>query len=123
MKDKTYMVPNPPTPNRAVKFDPARCTGCNRCVDVCPNDVFMPNPVKKRSPVVLYQDECWYCGACVEECPRGGAITLLHPLQHRISVNWKNKTTGEYRGQLMKNPPPPNTRPPVGGWDPEPPKS
>jgi NAD-dependent dihydropyrimidine dehydrogenase PreA subunit len=122
MSDKIYMIPNPPTPNQVVKFNTEKCTGCNRCVEVCPNDVLMPNPQKKQPPMVLYQDECWYCGGCVEECPRKGAVTLLHPLQQRISVNWKNKESGEYRGLVMKNPPPPNTRPPVGGWNLQPPQ-
>jgi len=30
------MVPNPPTPNRAVAFDHDVCIGCNSCVDLCP---------------------------------------------------------------------------------------
>ena len=77
-------------------------------------DVMMPNPEKKKPPIVVYPEECWFCGGCVEECPRDGAITMLHPTQQRISVNWKRKDTGEYFRLGMKNPPPPNTRPPSG---------
>jgi NAD-dependent dihydropyrimidine dehydrogenase PreA subunit len=115
MSDKTYMVPNPPTPNNPVEFDSQVCTGCNLCVSICPDDVMMPNPQKKSQPIVVYPEECWYCGGCVEECPRPGAIKLLHPTQQRISVNWKRKDTGEYFRLGMKNPPPPDTRPPSGG--------
>jgi NAD-dependent dihydropyrimidine dehydrogenase PreA subunit len=114
MSDKVYMVPNPLTPNRAVKFNPEICNGCRMCIEVCPNDVMMPNPQKGKPPIVLYPDECWYCGACVEECPQPGAITMIHPLQQSISVNWKHKDTGEYLGLVMKNPVPPNMRPPSG---------
>jgi ferredoxin len=110
MNDKVYMVPNPPLPNKAVEFNPAVCKGCNRCVDICPTDIMMPNPQKNKPPIVLYAEECWYCGSC----PNPGAITMLHPTQQRLSVNWKRKETGEMFRLGMKNPPPPNTRPPSG---------
>ena len=115
MRKKVYMTPNPPTPNKGVKFNPAICNGCNLCVEVCPTDVMMPNPEKEKPPIVLYPEECWFCAGCVEECPKAGAITMVHPLSQNISVNWKRKDTGEYFRLGMKNPPPPNTRPPSGG--------
>jgi NAD-dependent dihydropyrimidine dehydrogenase PreA subunit len=115
MNDKVYMVPNPPAPSNGMKFDAGKCIGCNRCVDVCPDDVFMPAPEKGQPPVVLYAEECWFCGGCVEECPVPGAITMRHPLSQNISVNWRRKETGEYFRLGMKNPPPPVTRPPSGG--------
>jgi hypothetical protein len=34
-------------------------------------------------------------------------------------VRWKRKATGEHYRVGMKNPPPPNNRPPVGGWKPK----
>jgi NAD-dependent dihydropyrimidine dehydrogenase PreA subunit len=114
MSEKIYMVPNRPTPNRAVAFNPDVCQGCNSCADVCPTDVLMPNPEQGKPPIVLYPEECWYCGGCVEECPSPGAITMLHPTSQRISVNWKRKNTGEFFRLGMKNPPPPNNKPPSG---------
>jgi NAD-dependent dihydropyrimidine dehydrogenase PreA subunit len=114
MSDKIYMVPNPPTPNRAVAFNPQACLACNSCVDVCPTDVLMPNPEPGSPPVVLYPEECWYCGGCVEECSVPGAITMLHPTSQRISMNWKRKDTGELFRIGMKHPPPANSRPPSG---------
>ncbi len=110
--DKVYMVPNPPTPSRAVKFDAEICNGCNRCVEICADDVLMPNPQKRQPPIVLYPDECWYCGSCVDECPRKGAITLTQPLRQTISVNWKRKKTGEQTGLVTKRKNKPNTKPP-----------
>jgi NAD-dependent dihydropyrimidine dehydrogenase PreA subunit len=115
MNEKIYMVPNPPTPNKGMKFNPDICTGCNLCVDVCPDDVFMPNPEKKKTPIVLYPEECWFCGGCVEECPRPGAISISHPTSQNISVNWKSKDTGELFRLHQKDPPPANNRPPSGG--------
>ena len=63
-------------------------------------------------PIVLYPDDCWFCGTCVEECPAEGAIRMEHPLNQR--VGWKRKDTGELFRIGMKDPPPPNKRPPVG---------
>ena len=114
MNSVPRMIPNPPTPNRAVAFDPALCNGCNRCVQICRSDLLMPNPRKGSPPLVLYPDECWHCGVCVIECPRQGAITLLHPLNQSVSVAWKRASTGaEYR-LGMKNPPPATGKPPSG---------
>jgi len=114
MSDKVYMVPNPPIPNKAVEFNPEICNGCNKCIEVCRTDILMPNPEEGKPPIVLYPDECWYGGCCVAECPRPGAITMVNPLEQKISVNWKRKDTGDYFRLGMKNPPPPNTRPPSG---------
>ncbi|MGB9886443.1 MAG: 4Fe-4S dicluster domain-containing protein [Moorellales bacterium] len=94
--EKVFVLPNTPTPNRVLDFDPELCRGCNQCVEVCPTDVLIPNPEKGNPPLVLYPEECWYCGGCVEECPHPGALTLIHPASQRISVNWKRKETGEY---------------------------
>ncbi len=76
------------------------CTRCLRC------------DLKGYPPIVLYPDECWFCGTCVEDCPVPGAIKLQHPLNRR--VGWLRKETGEYFRIGMKNPPTPNTRPPIG---------
>ena len=65
-------------------------------------------------PVPVYSDECWFCGVCVEHCPVPGAIRMEHPLNQRIA--WKRKETGEFFRIGMKTPPPPNKKPPVGGW-------
>ncbi len=110
MENKVYLVPHE-TPFPAVKFDPQLCTGCNTCVDVCRTDVLFPNTEKGKPPVIAYPDECWFCGCCVFDCP-SKAIQLVHPLNQRVA--WKRKGTGEFYRMGMKNPPPPNTRPPVG---------
>jgi len=112
MSDEAYLVPNPATPCRAIRIDASLCIRCNACADQCRMDVMVHNPKKGEPPIVLYPDECWFCGTCVEECPVTGAIRLEHPLNQR--VGWKRKETGELFRIGMKDPPPPNTRPPVG---------
>ena len=112
MYTKARLVPNPPTPNQAILIDESRCTACDSCVDVCRADVLLPHPEKGKPPLVMYPDECWFCGCCVSHCPVEGAIRMEHPLNQR--AGWKRKETGEYYRVGMKDPPPPNTRPPVG---------
>ncbi len=112
MENKTYVMPNPMTPNQCVTFNAELCAGCNTCVEACRSDVLLPNREKGEPPVVVYPDECWFCGCCVEECPIPGAISMEFPMNQR--VGWKRKETGEYFRIGMKNPPPPNKRPPVG---------
>ena len=111
MYSKAIMVPNPVTPNQAIIIDVDLCTGCKLCVEVCRSDVMVPGQEKGKPPIVLYPDECWFCGCCVSHC-KTGAISVVYPLHQR--VGWKRKATGEYFRVGMKNPPPPNTRPPVG---------
>src|SRR5512136_1843624 len=114
MEDKAYMIPNPMTPNQPVFINPELCTGCNTCCEVCRTDVLLPNPEKGKPPIVMYPDECWFAACCVGHCPTKGAIRMEHPLNQRGGMGWKRKETGEYFRIGMKNPPPPNTRPPVG---------
>lgn len=109
--NESLMLPNPMTPNKAIIFVEGKCTGCNRCIEVCRVDALHPNPVKGKPPVVLYPDECWFAGCCVGACPVPGACYITSPLQQK--VGWKRKDTGEFFRQGMKNPPPPYTRPPV----------
>ena len=117
MDNKAYLVPNPLIPNQNAVIDPALCTVCHACVEVCRTDVFVPNPEKGKPPIVLYPDECWYGYGCVKNCPlwHEGAIKPNHPMNQR--VRWKRKATGEHFRIGMPNPPEPNNRPPVGGWD------
>jgi NAD-dependent dihydropyrimidine dehydrogenase PreA subunit len=112
MYSRAYLVPNPVTPNQAIVIDERLCRRCGRCIDVCRSDALVPDPDKGKPPIVLYPDECWFCGCCVDHCHVPGAIKVEYPLNQRIG--WKRKSTGEYFRIGMKDPPPPNTRPPVG---------
>jgi len=116
-EEKAYMLPNRATPNRPVVINEGVCSGCNTCVEICTADVLVPNVEKGKPPIVLYPEECWYGGCCVAMCPLRfeGAIKLVQPVMQR--VRWKRKETGEHFRIGMPDPPPPNTRPPVGGWD------
>ena len=92
-KQKVFALPNVVTLSKPVIFNPEVCNGCNRCVEVCPIDVYIPNYEKGKSPLILHADECWYCGTCVNECPLPGAVKFNFPLQQRGF--WKRKATGK----------------------------
>ena len=47
---KVYAIPNVPTPNRPVIFDPDLFDGCKACVEVCQMDVLIPNLEKGAPP-------------------------------------------------------------------------
>lgn len=42
-----------------------KCTGCARCVEVCPHGVFQINGKKAE---VISRDSCMECGACALNC-------------------------------------------------------
>ncbi len=71
---------------RPIVIDEEICKGCNKCVEICPMDVFVQNPQKGQAPTVKYPEECWYDGACVDECPlrEKGAIKITTPLPMRV---------------------------------------
>ena len=118
ISEDVRMAPNIMTPSMPVIHDPKRCIGCNTCVTVCHQGIMVPNPRKGQPPIVVWPDECFACGVCVWFCPLGletAAITQNHPINQR--VRWKRKATGEHFRIGMANPPAPNKRPPVGGWN------
>jgi NAD-dependent dihydropyrimidine dehydrogenase PreA subunit len=85
---------SPPETARPVIIYSEQCIGCNTCVEVCPQDVFLPSATPGDPPVVAYPQECWHDGLCVDHCPSRGAIEMKHPLMQR--VRWKRKETGEH---------------------------
>lgn len=44
-----------------------RCILCNKCVQVCPMNVF--DAVKKAAPVIARQSDCQTCFMCELYCP------------------------------------------------------
>lgn len=48
-----------------LELDPSKCTGCGRCLEVCPHRVFQ----KQGSKVAICdRDACMECGACAKNC-------------------------------------------------------
>jgi len=51
-----------------LELDQAACTGCGRCQEVCPHQVFV---VENRKARIADFDACMECGACAMNCPDG----------------------------------------------------
>lgn len=53
-------------------IDQRRCTGCHRCIDVCPTQALAQIAGKA---FLVYPERCTYCTACEDVCPKD-AIAL-----------------------------------------------
>lgn len=49
-----------------------KCTGCGRCVEVCPRGVF---EMRDKRAAITDRDLCMECGACALNC-EFGALTV-----------------------------------------------
>lgn len=54
-----------------LEYDPAKCTGCGRCQEVCPHAVFAMDGDKA---VMTDRDSCMECGACSRNCAYGAIM-------------------------------------------------
>ncbi len=69
------------------RVDEASCSGCGKCVDLCPIEAMSlvsandPQRSKKRK-ARLAQEICLGCGICVRSCPSRSIALVPHP--HRV---------------------------------------
>jgi NAD-dependent dihydropyrimidine dehydrogenase PreA subunit len=49
-----------------------KCSGCGRCVEVCPRGVF---EMQDKRAAIMDKDLCMECGACAKNC-EFGAISV-----------------------------------------------
>lgn len=47
----------------------SKCTGCGRCVPLCPKGAISIGPYEEKYVAVTDRDKCVNCGACVGACP------------------------------------------------------
>lgn len=46
-----------------------KCTGCTKCVKVCPGNLIKVNEDGKA--YIKYPKDCWGCSSCLKECKFG----------------------------------------------------
>lgn len=51
-----------------LKLDTDKCTGCRRCVEVCPRGVF---EMRDKRAYLVDRGACLECGACQRNCAYG----------------------------------------------------
>jgi NAD-dependent dihydropyrimidine dehydrogenase PreA subunit len=61
-----------------------RCIQCNKCVKVCPTNVF--DAVADRPPVIARQEDCQTCFLCEAYCPVDALYVASHAHVH-VEVN------------------------------------
>ena len=49
-----------------LKLKSDKCTGCGKCIEVCPHSVFV---MKEGKSEIKDKDSCMECGACAKNCP------------------------------------------------------
>jgi ferredoxin len=49
-----------------LSYQPEKCINCNRCIQVCPHNVFTSG---EKYISIHNHDDCMECGACQVNCP------------------------------------------------------
>ncbi len=52
----------------SLQYAAEKCTGCGRCVEVCPHGVF---ELRDKRAAITDRDLCMECGACAKNCDFG----------------------------------------------------
>jgi len=58
--------------NKIVKIDESKCTGCSRCVRMCPAGILFLNDQKKAA--VSDENQCDRLRGCMRMCPTGAIV-------------------------------------------------
>ena len=48
-----------------LKLDAEKCTGCGKCIEVCPRQVLV---MREHKAAIVDLDACIECGACRQNC-------------------------------------------------------
>lgn len=58
----------------------SRCVACNKCVQVCPTNVF--DAVPDEAPVIARQSDCQTCFLCEAYCPTDALFVAAEAHEH-----------------------------------------
>lgn len=81
----------------SITIDPQRCSGCGKCLQVCPGSLLDKDQNNKAYN--RYPRDCWGCTACLKECgvgairyylggDIGGMGTTLHTKRENHLMHW-----------------------------------
>ncbi|MCU0236088.1 MAG: 4Fe-4S binding protein [Acidobacteria bacterium] len=80
-----------------VVFDPAKCIGCNICVNDCPAeaiDIIRVSETEKKFKMILHNDRCIHCAQCVDSCP---TKTYHMDLEYEVAAFSRHNLKIEYK--------------------------
>ncbi|MCY1276088.1 Electron transport complex subunit RsxB [compost metagenome] len=86
------------------------CTGCNKCVEVCSEDVF--DATDGAVPIIARLDDCTTCRQCALYCPEGAVFVALlnHPMENldkqAIIASGRTTAYAKWLGWDKGSPPP-----------------
>ncbi len=95
------------------KIDTGRCSGCGKCVAVCPVNALSlvsAHDGKKKKKGQLNTDLCVGCGVCIAQCPTGALEMIsresrvLHPESLFEITMLSSLERGTLQNQLFDNP-------------------
>ncbi|MGM0598086.1 MAG: ATP-binding protein [Myxococcota bacterium] len=66
------------------EIDAEACTGCRKCLEVCPVDALELSENKEKNTVRVNTDLCLGCGVCANNCATG-AISMKRRPEHIIT--------------------------------------
>ncbi len=66
-----------------IEIDSEKCTGCDRCVQLCPMSVFETGSVNGQAfPKITRVEDCCACMTCSGKCPESAIAVLETPPVH-----------------------------------------
>jgi ferredoxin/multimeric flavodoxin WrbA len=68
-----------------VSIDGAKCSGCKRCISVCPVNMF--DSIDGKIEMVKEQNQCILCAECFHSCPSGA---IIHPYIEPAKIRLKD---------------------------------
>jgi heterodisulfide reductase subunit A len=80
-------------PNKAYLANPEACTGCEACLEICPENAIK---MVKDKPVIN-QVMCSGCGACIPECPEN-ALDQQALSEAQLKANIRGALAGSLAG-------------------------
>jgi adenylylsulfate reductase subunit B len=59
----------------SIAINQDKCTGCQKCLTVCPGSLIKLTEAKKA--FIRYPKDCWGCTSCLKECSFGAISFYL----------------------------------------------
>ncbi len=69
-------------------INPAKCTGCGICVELCIMDVIRLNEQSGKA-YIAYPEDCQLCYQCELECPEEAVYVDFTPIKRPAVIEYR----------------------------------